>query len=296
MDARGDRTWIAVLLLGVCVTSVGTSGSTQAQGGLEQLLAAAQTYVERFELQAQGMVCAEDYRQFDDRAVRTRRLKSHLLMLSTPGVGWMSFRDTLEVDGEQVRDREERLSRLFLTPSADSFEQARRIVREGARFNLQPYGASVDRTINNPMLPLRFLRKDNQPRFEFRLDGSERVRGTSTRKVRFDETAHPRIIRSPDDAAASGAFWVEPSTGAVLAAEVRLVTTSKEGGRSIAVDSRIRIEYTAHEGLALHVPSRLEESYRITLGPRNSRTSINGEARYSDFRKFEVSTESEIKR
>ena len=46
---------------------------------------------------------------------------------------WVGYRDTFEVDGKPVRDRDERLERLL---SDGAVGQAARIAEQNARFNL----------------------------------------------------------------------------------------------------------------------------------------------------------------
>jgi hypothetical protein len=70
-----------------------------------------------------------------------------------------------EVDGRPVRDRTDRLTKLFLAPHPDSQSQARRIAEESARFNL---GGQVLRTITTPLLALQFIRAENQNRSRFK--------------------------------------------------------------------------------------------------------------------------------
>jgi hypothetical protein len=58
--------------------------------------------------------------------------------------------DVFEVDGVGG-DQDERLTRLSRNTAA-GVDQAVRIAREGARFNI----GAVDRTVNTPVLPLLF--------------------------------------------------------------------------------------------------------------------------------------------
>ena len=78
-------------------------------------------------------------------------LVSDFLLVQVPGEGWMPFRDVFERNGQKVRDREERLAKLFLNGSSrSSVDQARQIMVESARYNI----GTVERTINLPTLPL----------------------------------------------------------------------------------------------------------------------------------------------
>ena len=81
-------------------------------------------------------------------------LVSDFLLVQVPGEGWTPFRDVFERNGQKLRDREERLAKLFLNgASRSSFDQARQIMLEGARYNI----GTIERTINLPTLPLVFL-------------------------------------------------------------------------------------------------------------------------------------------
>ena len=67
-------------------------------------------------------------------------------------------------DGTPVRDRQERLSRLFEQPAPRAPSTRRHASsRESARYNI----GAVERTLNTPVLTLLFLQADQQPRFQF---------------------------------------------------------------------------------------------------------------------------------
>ena len=56
---------------------------------------------------------------------RHRELRSDLVLIRTGDLlGWQMFRDVFEADGGPVRDRQERLSRLFEQPARVALEQA----------------------------------------------------------------------------------------------------------------------------------------------------------------------------
>ena len=66
-----------------------------------------------------------------------------------------------------MRDREDRLKRLFLDPSVEAKAQLNQILADSARYNI----GQVARNINVPLFPLKFLRPEHLSRFRFRLDG-----------------------------------------------------------------------------------------------------------------------------
>ena len=89
---------------------------------------------------------------------------AELLMVMLPGTtGWVSFRDVLTVNKRPVRDHEERLLKLLQSPQSNALEQARRIARESARFNL----GSIIRTMNVPDMALEYLQPRHGDRIRF---------------------------------------------------------------------------------------------------------------------------------
>ena len=97
------------------------------------------------------------------RGPQTRTLVSDYALARAPGGhAWTGFRDTYEVDGAPVRDREDRLLALMADGSADSARQALRISRANARYNLGE--DVVARTINVPTVALDFIHPRNRTR------------------------------------------------------------------------------------------------------------------------------------
>ncbi len=121
------------------------------------------------------LVAEEEYRQA--ARGRTVRLRSdYLLVKPETSTAWESFRDVYEVDGAAVRDRDDRLRRLFLEPGANVQAQLLAIRKESARYNI----GAVERNINVPLFPLQFLTAENRPRFRFRLAGKQHTAGAPT--------------------------------------------------------------------------------------------------------------------
>lgn len=102
---------------------------------LETVLQRAGQYATDFRRQFAGIVAEEIYVQDVDVSSRTRpavthrELKSDLLLVRAEDTGgYVEFRDVVEVDGRAVRDRQERLTDLFLNPRGrtDSFARSSR--------------------------------------------------------------------------------------------------------------------------------------------------------------------------
>ena len=164
-------------VLVVCLWAAGASLTAQDADAdrisLELLLGRGGWYVADFIEKFSNVVSEEAYRQdssvqmpvvaLQRRAAlgwagsataRNRVLKSDFLLVSVDSVQeWIPFRDVFEIDGQPIRDREQRLAKLFLKPSEDALEQAQRIREESARYNL----GNMRRTINNPVLALVVL-------------------------------------------------------------------------------------------------------------------------------------------
>src|SRR5262245_50030313 len=145
---------------------------------LSVVLSKAATYLERYGERLSGLVMEESYVQDVEQVnrfgyrmntrggVSHRQLKSDLLLVRPEGAdAWMQFRDVFEVDGKALRDRNDRLAKLFLQPSKSTAGQAEKIVRESARYNI----GDIERTINLPMLALTVLDRGLQSNFQFRM-------------------------------------------------------------------------------------------------------------------------------
>src|SRR6266516_5917872 len=146
---RGAEWRVGALVLAACVV-VATTGQAQPPD-LDELLDKAADYVVSYKHDFVGVVADETYRQnargaargtdlrgFPTEPARQKRdLRADVLFVRTPDADfWMQFRDVYEVDGQPVRDRAERLTKLFLEPSRSAKQQADDIATESARYNI----------------------------------------------------------------------------------------------------------------------------------------------------------------
>jgi hypothetical protein len=185
-----------VRTLAILVSLAGTFiGASQKPPAVDDVLRAAAAYVEVYEPQLSGVVSEEAYHQTSRNARgqtrATRLLRSDTLLIRTAAQGWFGFRDVFEVDGKPVRDRDERLSKLFLNPSAGALEQAKRIADESARFNIGTQDGTLIRTINLPTIALAFLRREFQNRSAFKSSGLTQMNGIRAASA-FRERGMPR--------------------------------------------------------------------------------------------------------
>jgi len=265
---------------------------------LEGVLALAATYFADYEKALSSVVAEEDYLQRysrplsvvsnlggdvppgTDYAVRERRLKSDFLLVQTSTVsGWIPFRDVFEVDGKGVRDREERLKKLFLDAPATAVSQANVIMKESARYNL----GDLARTINIPTLPLLLIDVRNRDRFAWKRGGDQTVEGVRTRRLEFEELARPTLIHSSqgEDVPIAGTLWIDPMSGRLVKGRIR------SGRQTITME--MTVIFRPNDSLGVWVPAQMEELYKVRG------QTIEGTARYANFRRFQVQTEETIR-
>ena len=280
---------IGTLLLLIALSTAASHGSQVPPDDLQGLLDRATSYMSAYLASFSSVVVEETYEQivstppmaFRPGFVASRRLRSDLLLVQLPGhTGWTPFRDVFEVDGKAVRDRDDRLKKLFLEMPPDALTTARTILDEGARYNI----GRVYRNINQPMLPLVFLLPQHVSHFKFTPRGEDEVEGVRASRVDYEETARPTLIlqdKTNHDMPVSGSFWIDPTTGRVV--KVRLETS----------DGHFRMQetviYRQDSTLGLWAPAEMRETY-ASVGER-----IYGKATYANFRRFQVKTDTRIR-
>ncbi len=297
--------WIAACLVVFVAAARGAPGPQAPDDSrVAAVLRSAGAYVAGYERAIAAVVAQEDYQQvvrgalgvavtpngsrFAATGPVARTTRADLLVLDLGEPGWVAFRDVYEVDGRDVRDHDERLANLFADFKPDSIEQARRIAAESARFNLNAGSFVVNRTINTPMTALLFLRGSNQARSDFRLDGTERVAGVPCVVLRFTERATPRLIGTRDGSPARGTFWIDEATGRILRTELELRLVIDREGQFL--NAKLRVEFADVERLGLWLPSVMDETYDVRPGSQ----VIMGHAEYSEFRRFDVTTDTDV--
>ncbi len=285
-------------MVGWIVAGLATPATSQPPT-LETVLVRAGLYVIELQRQLSGIVAEEDYVQdvkpsisgtFSRVSSRVHReLKSDLLLVRPVGSNrWMQFRDVFDVDGHPVRDRSERLMKLFVAPSSSTATQAEQIAEESSRYNI----GNLLRTVNVPVLALAILEPMHQPRFVFkriekRVEPPVRSAATSTTPVwviGYREVEPQTIIRTTNfrDMPSRGRFWIEPETGRVLATELI--------AEDITVRGVVTVGYDLEPALRVMVPIQMQERYDLHGGP----SPVTGVATYRSFRQFQVKVDEKI--
>jgi hypothetical protein len=294
-------TVLSALVAAAIATPIHAQDATNAD--LDQLLARATWYSMDFLNKLSSVVAEERYIQDSNVALATvaipglggrgaanmnvprgsskhRELKADFLIVKSTGDILTPFRDVFEVDHIPIRDRDERLAKLFLSakPGEDADMKARAIAEESGRYNL----GAVQRTINNPVFALIFLQPDVRTHFKFTAGKSDRKAGDNVIVVDYIEEMRPTVIAGlpGQDMPAFGRFWIEKGTGRVVKAEVRVEVRE--------VKANLTTTFRSDEKLGIDVPNEFREEYDL----RDSR--VSGVASYTRFRKFEVKSSEEL--
>jgi hypothetical protein len=306
--------------------------AAQATGDLDPLLRKMGEYVASYGEKASVIVAVEKYTQSittSELQLKPRKLTAEFAIVKAAG-GWLGFRDVVEVDGQEVTDRRDRLMRLFAESTGDAAEFTR-IANESARFNIGP----VATNINVPTAALFFLHSSNLHRFTFSKGGEKKVDGVRTIEFAFKETVKPTLImtRAGRDVPIEGSVWVAPDDGTVVRTRIRLrgfsdVTTTNvqaapsrrpavdpskpTGGKEALaatefvdpIDQRdiksvadIDVTYGRDEKLGLWLPVKMAEQYEgpIKLGTRPPFTGVSTtRATYSEFKQFGTGAQVKI--
>ena len=252
---------------------------------VDEVIARAAAYVEDFVEQLSTVVMEEDYRQTSYRnrggnATRTR-LVSEFLLMRVQGIGeWIGFRDVFEVNGRQIRDRQDRLATLFLGDATTALAQAQRIAQESARYNLGATGP----TFNVPTYALFFLHPSNTRRFRFEKAGEGCADENTAWDIRFEEIEYPTLTRGFEGISlpSHGRFCLDPLSGRVIETQLELYHPSAGVGRP-ATDAMATVRFALEPRLNLWVPLEMRERYSERIGGSTSST-----ARYRNYRQFSV--------
>jgi hypothetical protein len=186
-----------------------------------------------------------------------------------------------EVNGNRVRDREDRLRRLFLEKPESAMDEAQRIAFESSRYNL----GSTERTVNTPTVGLFFLLPEHRARLRLERRGEDTIEGVRVWEIRFEEVEGPTVIveaRSGRHLPSRGTLWIDPQTGRVVKTYLRCVA------RTYAQE--LTVTYRPSDTLGIWAPAEMKEFFSAGGGAY----SIAGVAKYSKFRRFQVTTDETV--
>jgi hypothetical protein len=269
-------------------------------------------YVAAYGEEASLFVAVEKYTQnvtYEGRSpFRPRRLVAEFAIVKATGsIGWIGFRDVVEVNGEKIGDRRDRLERLLMNPAGDGSEVIK-ISNESSRFNVGP----ISRNFNVPTTTLFFFHPSSLSRFTFSRKGTKKIEGIDTWELEFKETKRPTLIRTRKgrDVPCEGRVWVVPDDGTVVRTRLRLrgfademapppppPIRPKEDFRRLESLADIEVTYRRDTRLRAWLPSKMSETYEGAL-PAGTGQPILGRAMtvatYSEFKRFETSAKISV--
>ena len=238
-------------------------------------------YVEAYESAFAAIVSEErqvqKLVQADGQVRETRELHSDFLLIKT-GPEWAQvFRDVIAVDQKPIRDRTDRLRRLFLENPKTALEQAQAIAKESERYNI-----GVNRTGNSPLVPLLFLHPQQAARSRFTMGEASLI---------FEELQRPGLLRTRRgsttyDLLARGSFEIEQVSGRVRAAQFTAPGPPGSYSTSLAV------KFADDPQVKMMVPTVVRERY--WFADKRGEDRLEVESTYSNFRRFEVSVKEQI--
>jgi hypothetical protein len=319
------RTRIALL----AVALLGSALSPPAMGqepSAAELMTRVGAYAAGYGEKSSVVVAVETYTQqvtVEGAAdvVRPIKLVAEFAIVKLAGGAWTGFRDVLEVNGQAVQDRKDRLASL-LTGESASISEATRIANESARFNVGP----ISRNINTPTAALFFFMPQNLERFSFTKKGAKTIDSHKTVEIAFKETTLPTLIttRAGRNVPLEGSLWVA-ADGTVIRTRMRVErfadgaavpdqtapriaaptnAASNGGGRQAGaassaqltpnpIDSSADIEvtYAKPAGIDLWLPAQMVELYEGPINIRMKTTTGRSSTRasYANFKQFGAS-------
>jgi len=244
--------------------------------GVPDLVSRTSRYVEEYERQLSAVVCEERQTQrvvkSDGTTGKMRELVSDLLMVRT-GDDTQTFRDVITSDAKPVRNRQERLRKLFLGDPRGRDKQVQAIARESARYNI-----GFNRGMDTLMLPLGILHAKRTAGFRF---------ARTPDGLTFDEFQSPSMVGYVRrgkrlDMPLHGGLTIESSTGRLSGA--RLVAEHP----LFVITLDVRYAEDAATGLLVPVESR--EDYRTP----DVKDRLEVSSTYSNFRRFQVTVDEHV--
>jgi hypothetical protein len=217
----------------------------------------------------------------DGHVKKTRAITADFLLVKARGSWPEAFRDVIEVDGKKIGDRQDRLRKLFLEHPQDARELADAIARESGRYNI-----GTPRRGNSPLVPIVFLTSMIAPGVRFE--------GTAD-KLTFQEVRRPTVLsrNQVHNMPAHGSFQIDAATGRVLSAEF-----SADTANAILPSDEVAAFYTVRfaldPGVQMSVPVEVTERYTRPSKPDADVLIVR--STYSAFRKFQVTTDEQIKK
>jgi hypothetical protein len=337
---RAQHRHVAVFLAAIAVAAVYSHGAARASQdpALDEVIQKIADYVGDYGEKASAFVGIENYTQQFNRPdsptmMRPRKVVAEFAIVKpSDSTTWVGFRDVVEVDGQKVSDRRDRLQQI-VTSSTGTASEAARLTAESARYNVGP----ITRNFNVPTTTMFFFEPRNIKRFTFTKKGKKKIDGVETWELEFKETQKPTMIVTRDgrDVPCEGSVWVVPADGTIVQTRLRLRGFSDQntmtpqgssapnrptanpnaptGGReALAIsgagqsidtnlmesEASIEVTYKKDPKFNVWLPSKMAEFYEgpikyMTQPPFLGRATTR--ATYSDYKQFDTAATFKIK-
>ncbi len=282
---RRDAAGKVQLTLLVGLAAIG-AGAAQPHLSLKDVMRRVGAYVDAYGDRASIVVCTEKYEQHSDSSsvpAQTRTLVSDFALVYADAIhGWLGFRDVIQVDDRDVRDREDRLAHVLIDAEG-RFDEARRLSDEGARYNI----GSIQRNFNVPTTALFFFRSENHDRFKF---AARRVVEDGTWEIAFRETEKPTLIRTPDGDQVNtiGTIWIRPQDGVVVRTRLDVDALMRRRNPPLRGKGSIDVRYHLVDALGMWLPDAMEETFEAKATRGEAWDRVSGRAEYTNYRTFQT--------
>src|SRR5262245_17573230 len=191
------RVPVMLALIGIAVPAI----ERQKGPALSDVLHSGADYLVQYSERLSTVAAEELYTQYETSSGKMdtpRRLTADYVLVGLGGGGVAGFRDVVAIDNRALGPREDRLFKLLQQPSTATLDQARQVSEDGVRH----YVSANLHVLDQPTLALEFLKKENQDRSTFKLEGVKTTNGAQVATVRFTERPGAPLLPLADDASA----------------------------------------------------------------------------------------------
>lgn len=267
---------LAVMIAGVlCLAHPLTAQRPKIS--VKEVVDAAASYLVEYQKQFAFVLADEEYTQHVLESIvpgpRRRTMTGEsFLTFATANHAWISVRDVATVDGVAVPNRED--LRALLQHGVPRMEQ--QLVERNSRYNI----GSIARNFNEPTLGLLVLERLKDDEFKFDLKRVETDGDATVVTLAFKEKGPSTLVHGSDHQPvySTGELVVEAQTG-----RIRRTSLELEYGPVLA---QLSTDYAKVPTLDMWVPIRFQERYEQKQ--KNAREVIVCDARYTNYRRFEV--------
>jgi hypothetical protein len=254
---------------------------------VESVLQSAADYLVKYAQALPAVAAEEDFVQYDTASGQMgtpRRLTADMVLFGIAGGQVTSFRDVAMIDQKAVRPRDDRLLTLLKGDDTSRLVRARQFSEDSVRYYVNPDLHALD----EPLLALEFLRKENQARSSFKLDGVKNDKGAQIAVVKFTEQNADRLIQNPENAPAIGKAWIDTASGAVRQTDLSI------SGR--ATNFHVSVKYALDPTLNAWLPLEMAVESHVSAqgtgmnnmgggGGFGGHGAAEGHATYSKYRR-----------